>query len=119
MRVRNIDKNNDWRFGHSQADYARDAYAVALDIKLKLQEWYQDCFFALQNGIDWKTRLGAHNQKQLLDDDVQRVASSVEGVISIFGFNSYVTGRHYRCQFRVFQSYSKENLLINFNSEDL
>ena len=38
MRVRNIDKNNDWCFGHSTSDYVREAYAVALDIKLKIQE---------------------------------------------------------------------------------
>ena len=119
MIVRNINSQNDWRFGHGFSDYTRDAYAVALDIKMKLQEWYQDCFFALQNGIDWKTRLGAHNQKILLDDDIQRIASSVDGVINIFGFNSYVYGRHYRCEFRVFQSYSTETLLIEFNSEDL
>ena len=57
MRLRNVDKNNDWLFGHGATDYVRDAYAVVLDIKLKLQEWYIDCFFAGQNGIDWQTRL--------------------------------------------------------------
>lgn len=119
MRVRNIDSKNDWVFGHSMSDYTREAYAVAIDIKMKLQEWYNDCFFALNNGIDWKTRLGAHNQKQLLDNDVQRVASSVEGVVSVFGFNSYVDGRNYRCSFRVYQAYSTETLPISFSSEEL
>lgn len=119
MRVRNVDKNNDWKFGHSNSDYVREAYAVALDIKLKLQEWYRDCFFAEQNGIDWRTRLGSHNQKELLDNDIVRIAKSVEGVISIFGFNSNVNGRRYSCSFKVYQSYSTDILPINFDSNEV
>lgn len=119
MRVRNVDKKNDWKFGHSNSDYTTEAYAVALDIKLKLQEWYRDCFFDEQNGIDWKTRLGAHNQKDLLDSDVIRIAQSVCGVISVFGFNSNVVGRRYSCSFQVYQTYSTDTLPISFDSEDI
>lgn len=119
MRIRNIDKTNDWRFGKGQSDYVRDAYAVGLDIKLKLQEWYQDCFFALQNGIEWNIRLGSHNQKDLLDADIYRIASSVEGVLSIYNFNSSVDGRRYRCSFMVYQSYSTESIPIDFDSEGI
>lgn len=119
MRLRNVDKNNDWLFGHGATDYVRDAYAVVLDIKLKLQEWYMDCFFAGQNGIDWQTRLGAHNQKALLDDDIFRIAKGVQGVISIYGFNSYVNGRRYRCDFWVYQEYSTEALPISFDSYEV
>lgn len=119
MRVRNVDKDNDWKFGHSNSDYVREAYAVALDIKLKLQEWYRDCFFAEQNGIDWRTRLGSHSQKELLDSDIVRIAKSVEGVISIFGFNSSVNGRRYNCSFKVYQSYSTDVLPINFDSNEV
>jgi hypothetical protein len=119
MRIRNISGDNDWKFGHSNSDYVREAYAVALDIKLKIQEWYQDCFFAEQNGIDWKTRLGTHNQKELLDNDLLRIAKSVEGVISVFGFNSYVDGRRYRADFQVYQAYSTDVLPISFDSEEV
>ena len=43
MRIRNVDSNGDWLFGQSQQNYVRDALAVALDIKMRLQEWYGDC----------------------------------------------------------------------------
>lgn len=119
MRIRNIDKNNDWRFGKGQSDYVRDAYAVGLDVKLKLQEWYQDCFFALTNGIEWATRLGSHNQKELLDSDIYRIAQSVEGVLSIYDFNSSVDDRRYRCSFMVYQAYSTESIPIDFDSEGI
>lgn len=119
MRVRNVSADNDWLFGHGNSDYVTEAYAVALDIKLKIQEWYRDCFFAEQNGIDWKTRLGAHNQKDLLDTDLLRVANSVTGVVSIFGFNSYSEGRRYRASFKVYQAYSTDVLPISFDSGEI
>ena len=119
MRVRNVSSDNDWLFGHGNSDYVTEAYAVAVDIKLKIQEWYRDCFFAEQNGIDWKTRLGAHNQKDLLDADLLRVANSVNGVVSIFGFNSYSEGRRYRASFKVYQAYSTDVLPISFDSGEI
>lgn len=119
MRVRNIDSKNDWRFGHGNSDYVTEAYAVALDIKLKIQEWFRDCFFAEQNGIDWRTRLGTHDQKELLDEDLLRTARSVNGVISIFAFNSSVDGRRYRASFKVYQAYSTDVLPISFDSGEV
>lgn len=114
MRVRLIDVNNDWVFGSQQASYATKATAVALDIKLKLQEWYGDCFFALQNGIPWKTRLGSHNQKDLLDSEIFEIASNVEGVLAIQDFQSQVIDRRYKATFNVLQSYSTELLNLDF-----
>ena len=114
MRVRLIDRNNDWTFGLQRAGYTRTSTAVALDIKLKLQEWYGDCFFALENGIAWDVRLGKHNQKLLLDADIQRVTMSVLGVIAITDFESIVLDRRYRATFNVLQQYSDEILPIIF-----
>lgn len=119
MRIRNVDKNNDWLFGKGQSDYVRDAYSVARDIKMKLKEWYGDCFFSLQNGIPWDVRLGEHNQKKLLDKDIYNTAKSVDGVLNIFNFTSSLDGRRYRCSFEVYQAYSTESLSINFDSEGI
>lgn len=114
MRVRLIDKNNDFTFGSQQAGYATKAAAVALDIKLRLQEWYGDCFFALQNGIPWKARLGEHNQKELLDADIYDTALNTEGVVAIHNFQSQVIDRRYKASFNVAQIYSTELLPIEF-----
>ena len=114
MRVRNVDKNWDWTFGNGQLNYSRNINAVALDIQMRLKEWYQDCFFNLNQGIPWGVRLGAHNQKQLLDEDVQNTVLSVEGMLNIFNFTSQVNGRRYTCQFEVYTAYSTETIPINF-----
>lgn len=117
MRIRNIDRNNDWLFGFGQTNYVSGAYAVGLDVKLRLQEWLNDCFFALNKGIDWKHRLGSHNQKLFLDRDILKVAEETNGVIQIINFDSNLVGRKYTCSFGVVQQYSTELLPINFEME--
>ena len=118
MRIRNVDKNNDWTFGQSLSNYVQNEYAIELDIKLKIQEWYQDCFFALTNGIPWQIRLGSKRQKQLLDRDLINTVRSIEGVLNIFDFTSSTDGRRYRAQMNVFTRYSTDYLPINIDTED-
>ena len=114
MRIRNIDKDNDWCFGKGNNDYVTAAYAVGLDVKLRLQEWLNDCFFALSSGIDWKRRLGDYNQKLFLDGDIRRVARETNGVLDIVNFTSSITGRKYACSFEIYQQYSTDLIPINF-----
>lgn len=117
MRIRNVDKNWDWKFGHSKTDYVRTAYAIALDIKMSLLEWYQDCFFQKDAGIPWDIRLGEKNQKKLLDDDIKQTVQNVEGVLAIEGFKSTLDNRRYKCSFNVFQPYSDTALPITFDTQ--
>lgn len=119
MIIRNIDKNNDWTFGFGKTNYIKEGNAIALDIKLRIQEFYQDCFFALQSGIEWERRLGYTKQKDLLDSDIYRIVSTTPGVYNIYNFESQINGRNYRCNFMVYHEYSTESIPVEFNSEDL
>lgn len=114
MRIRKVDKNNDWCFGNGQADYLIDLEAIKQDIILRLQEWYNDCFFNLEQGIQWDVRLGYTNQKLLLDNDVKKTVLSVTGVLNLYNFVSQVNGRKYSCSFDVYTEYSTETISIYF-----
>lgn len=116
MRIRNVTPQHDWTFGQSGTNYVRNAYAVALDIKMSLLEWRNDCFFSLLSGIPWQTRLGKKNQKIALDKDIQETAEAVEGVLNIFNFQSSLDGRTYKCSFSVYQQYSTDVININFDT---
>ena len=118
MRIRNLDSNGDWTFGQSLSNYVQNEYAVALDIKMRLREWYGDCFFALQNGIPWRERLGSFNQKELLDRDILNTIQNTQGVLNVFDFVSSTDGRRYRAQCIVYTEYSTELLPLDINSED-
>lgn len=119
MRVRRIDENNDWCFGGQNSDYMTGSNAVGLDIKLKLQEWLGDCFFALQNGIAWNVRMGKFNQKTLLDSDVYNTAFNVEDVLSLEDFSSTLNERHYEARFNVYQPYSVDPIPIEFQRTNI
>nr|DAT18300.1 MAG TPA: hypothetical protein [Caudoviricetes sp.] len=118
MKIRNVDANWDWTFGQSTTNYVNKLYAVALDNKMKLLEFTNDCFFALQNGIPWLTRLGMKNQKDLLDRDILNIAQSVEGTLNITDFQSTVTDRYYTCSYNVYSIYSTDAQPINFDTRN-
>ena len=119
MRVRITDINNDWTFGQSQLNYATKQKAIEYDIIQKIKEWYQDCFFALQNGIAWSVRLGSHNQKDLLDKDLIDTIRSAEGVLEVLNFESVENGRRYISQASVYTIYSEEPLNLTFDSKGI
>ena len=58
MKFRTLDSNWDWKFGTGNSDFANNSLATAYDIKTQILSWYGDCFFAMQDGIDWKNILG-------------------------------------------------------------
>ena len=120
MKVRKITKddygNCVWDFGHGFTSYVSGQTAIGQDIYCSLLEWKNNCFFALQNGIDWRTRLGQKNQKEQLDEDVLNIIASREGVLDIQDFVSNVIDRVYTCQCNVFTIYS-ENFNFTFSNE--
>ena len=62
MRVRALDSNHDWTFGRGKNDYFSSRNAVKQNIKTRVLSFYNDCFFALNDGIDWFALLGTKNR---------------------------------------------------------
>ena len=119
MLVRAIKKDSngcsEWCFGHSFGDYKSELSQIAQDIYTALYEWKYDCFFALENGIDWSTRMGKKSQKELLDNDVITTIQNRQGVISVGDFSSNSNERDYTATCTVFTEYSNEPLNIDFS----
>lgn len=120
MLVRAISNNQDsssrnWVFGRGYSSYKSGQSAVAQDIKSALLEFENDCYWALQNGIDWLTRLGFHNQKEALDNDVINTIQSRSGVIAVQNFESQVIDRNYFAQCQVISIYSENPINFSFN----
>lgn len=113
--IQDSEGHSEWCFGHSFGDYRQDRAQIIQDIYTALREWKYDCFFALQNGIDWYTRLGFKNQKELLDKDIQDVIKGRQGVLGLFNFESSVDGRHYTCSCKVYTEYSDKEIAIDFS----
>ena len=122
MKIRRLDGEGDWDFGHSQSSYYIDnAQSVGLNIITRLREWYRDCFFNLEAGIDYPTRLGSFNQKENLDNDIQYIILNSQDVVDITSFTSTYSRetRVYTCEANVLHIYSDEALPIYFNTEGI
>ena len=58
---RAITGDNDWTFGRGVGSYFTDNDAIMADVKTSLLFFLNDCFFAMDTGIDWWNLLGAKN----------------------------------------------------------
>lgn len=65
MSVRSLDADGDWNFGKGRNDYLYRTDAVVQNISTRLKSFLGDCFFALDEGVDWFTLLGSKNRVAL------------------------------------------------------
>ena len=85
MIFRSLTGIGDWNFGKGIYSYATGANAIALDIQTRLLSWKGDCFFSLNDFVDWLSRLDK-GQEDNLNNELQSVILSAYGVISINSF---------------------------------
>lgn len=65
MIVRGLDGNGDWLYGKGIEDYRFANDAIAQSIQTRLLMFLNDCFFALDQGLDWFNLLGSKDQVSL------------------------------------------------------
>ncbi len=82
MIVRRVDPNGDWTFGKGKGNYCTDELAVEQSLKTRISSWVGDCFFSLNEGVDWRSRLDV-GQQALLLEEIKSIILKTEGVISI------------------------------------
>jgi hypothetical protein len=87
MRIRALDENNDWCWGLGRQDYRDGAGAMEEDITTRLLCWKHDCFFAMEEGIDWNSFIGG-KERDLgqLKKEVTREILAVDGVLTVSNF---------------------------------
>lgn len=105
MIFRGIDQNGDWIFGRGKNSYMTGQTAIEFNLKTRLLSWKGDCFFALQEGIDYDNLLGV-GTKLFLDQDIRRVTLQSEGVLKILSFESSIDQlRNYSCSMTISSIY--------------
>ena len=85
MIFRQLTGIGDWTFGKGIYSYATGADAVALNIQTRLLSWKGDCFFALDDCVDWLGRLDK-GQENNLNNELQQVILASFGVVAINSF---------------------------------
>lgn len=112
MIIRATDENGDWVYGKGKNDYKKNRDALIEHLKTRLKSWKYDCFFAEQDGVDYKNFLD-RGTKTFLDNDVKRIILQTEGVLRINTFESEISDdREFSANVNIFTIYG--NLEYNF-----
>ena len=105
MIIRNLDSNHDWTFGNSQANYLRDDAATLLNIQTRLLSFLNNCFWALDEGIDWWTRLN-RGQEENLENDIQNIILQTPNVASVNAIDVALdANRQLNCSYSITTDY--------------
>lgn len=121
MIVRAVKNNKDmakrvWVFCRGTSAYKTSQNATEQIVKSSLLEFKNDCYWALNSGIDWVTRLGYKNQKDLLDADIKETILNCWGVLNLQDFQSSVLERAYSCSCDVYTIFSEDALKFTFSN---
>jgi len=117
MSFRNLDNNHDWTFGAGRSNYVTENQEIALNLETRILSFLGDCFFAVNEGIDWFNLLDYRYQPRL-ELAVQEVIKNTPGVTAIksvdilLGANRKIT-ISYDVQTVFSQSYSGEVTPLN------
>jgi hypothetical protein len=87
MLVRALDYNHDWQFGRGRQSYLSDLSALKQSVDTRLLQWKNNCFFAMDDGVDWNNLLDI-GTKDALDLDIRRVILQTGGILRISGYTS-------------------------------
>jgi hypothetical protein len=90
MIIRSLTDSLDWTFGNGIQDFLFAEAAIEENIQTRLMSFLNDCFFAMQFGVDWWNLIGARNpiaQQQIIIQTRQMIIQSF-GVVRINSVNA-------------------------------
>ena len=85
--VRALDDLHDWQFGQGLQSYKSDLDALKQSVQTRLMQWENNCFFAMDEGVDYANELDI-GTKDALDLDIKRVILKTSGVLRIDDYSS-------------------------------
>lgn len=102
MIFRQLTALGDWTYGQGISGYATNDNAIGLNIETRLLSWKGDCFFSLDDWVDWLNRLDK-GQENNLTQELQNVILQSFGVVKINSFTAILndTTRHYQATYNV------------------
>ncbi len=85
--VRALDADHDFQFGRGLQSYKSDLDALKQSVQTRLMQWKNNCFFAMDEGVDYANELDI-GTKGALDLDIKRVILQTADVLRIDNYSS-------------------------------
>ena len=108
MRFRAIDGTYDWLLGKGRQSYFTDDNAIRADIGTALRVFLGECFFALNDGVDWWNLLGSKDEQGIILQ-CRTVIAKRNGVVRINSVTSSLdrTSRRFVVTYNIDTIYSQ------------
>jgi len=109
MKIAALDSAGDWTFGQGLGNYATGEPAIQENIKTKLMVFLGECFFALNDGIDWWNFIGGKNpaaQAGIILQSRQIIAKAY-GVVRVKSVNAVLINRRLAVTYAITDIYSR------------
>lgn len=104
---RNLDTDHDWTWGSNTSNYVIENQEIGLNIKTRVLSFLGDCFFAVNEGIDWWNLLDYRYQDKL-ENSVSEVVKNTPGVTAITSIDILVNAdRQIRLSYDIQTVYSQ------------
>ena len=89
MRVRAMDSNGDYLFGHSASNFlVNSPAAVAQLIQTALLLFQGEWFLDTSAGVPWFTQVAGNNSNTVYDPIIKQAILNVTGVLNIVSYSS-------------------------------
>lgn len=82
MTFRNLTPTGDWTFGSGKNNYVKDSQEVALNVKTRVLSFFNDCFFAADEGINYWELLD-YNKQEELENKIRSTIIETPGVTEV------------------------------------
>jgi phosphosulfolactate phosphohydrolase-like enzyme len=82
MIIRKVDGTNDWDFGKGKNSYATAEQAIEINIQTVLLSWVGNCFFAIDDFVDYNNLLDKGKEEDL-KYAIKSQILQCEGVIKV------------------------------------
>lgn len=105
MTTRSLDSSHDLSFGKGKSNYLSESEEIKQNIKTRILQWLGDCYFALDEGVDWNRHL-ENNQTDLLAEDIKRVIVETYGVGQLTSFEFSLEDRNFKASYTIVDIYS-------------
>lgn len=86
LKIRALDNNYDWTFGKGKQNYISENKAISQLIRTNLLLFLGECFYAVDEGIDWITYLSNKNILNNILSNIRKTILSIEEVTEITNF---------------------------------
>lgn len=106
MTVRALDAQHDFTFGKGHSNYLSGSDEIKQTVKTRILQWVNDCYYALDEGVNWNVFL-ENADSDSLANDIKRIITQTYGVGQLVDFEYSLVDRDFKATYYIIDIFSE------------